>query len=385
MNNEKEYGLVLAGGGTKGAYQVGVWKALKELKINVKAIVGASIGSLNGALILQDDLSAMEELYRNIKITDIMQINEKIDTNKDIFNISNITKLAKDYIEHGGIENAPLKKLIEDHIDFDKVYNSDIDFGMLTYSVKEQKQLEAFKEDIPKEEMTNYLLASSCFPIFKAQKIGDTEYMDGGLYDNTPINMLIKKGYKNIIVADISGMGFNKKLIDKNIYLKVITPSQDPGGTFEFNKEKIEKNMRLGYLDTLKYFSKLQGHIYYFTLEEFDKLLEKFNLKVIYGLEYAANVYQIDNQKIYKADEFLKILKNKHLEAQERYEKIKKSINLKSIKQIQKMFGSDLAICLVWDIYFNKPLIKKKWFVKAFLKDYIDSVVALMELLNLVD
>lgn len=47
---EKEYGLVLAGGGTKGAYEVGVWKALKEMNINITAVVGASIGALNGAL-----------------------------------------------------------------------------------------------------------------------------------------------------------------------------------------------------------------------------------------------------------------------------------------------------------------------------------------------
>ena len=136
------------------------------------------------------------------------------------------------------------------------LYNSEIDFGMVTYSVKEQKQLEVFKEDIPKEEMINYLLASSCFPIFKPQKIGETEYFDGGLYDNTPINMLVKKGYKKIIVADIAGIGFNKKMIDKNIYLKIISPSEDLGGTFEFNKEKIENNMKMGYLDTLKYFCK---------------------------------------------------------------------------------------------------------------------------------
>ena len=54
--NKKEYGLVLSGGGTRGAFQVGVWKALTELGIKIKAIAGASIGSLNGALILQDVL-----------------------------------------------------------------------------------------------------------------------------------------------------------------------------------------------------------------------------------------------------------------------------------------------------------------------------------------
>lgn len=382
MNEEKEYGLVLAGGGTKGAYQVGVWKALKELGIKIRAIAGASIGSLNGALILQDNFEKMEELYRNIKISDIMKVSEDIDSNKNIFNIANIARLTADYAEQKGIENEPLRELIKKYIDFDKIYNSEIDFGMVTYSVKEQKQLEIFKQDIPKEEMIEYLLATACFPIFKAQKIGDTEYFDGGLYDNTPINMLVKKGYKNIIVADIAGLGFNRKIEDKNIYLKLISPSEDLGGTFEFNKEKIEYNMKLGYLDTLKYFCKVQGHIYYFDKDEFDKLLDEYSLETIHGLEYAAKIYEIDRMKIYNADEFINVLRKKHIDAQKRYDRIKKYLNLKKLKEIQKIFGSDLVLCLVWDIYFNKPLMKKKWFVKAFLQDYINSVIALMEMLN---
>lgn len=44
-------GLVLSGGGAKGAYQAGVLKALNELNIEVGMIAGASIGALNGALI----------------------------------------------------------------------------------------------------------------------------------------------------------------------------------------------------------------------------------------------------------------------------------------------------------------------------------------------
>ena len=130
----------------------------------------------------------------------------------------------------------------------------------------QKKIIEILKnmKDIPKEEMIEYLLATSCFPIFKAQKIGNTEYFDGGLYDNTPINMLAKKGYRNLIVADIAGIGFNRKIQQQNLYLKIISPSEDLGGTFEFNPDRIERNMKMGYLDTLKHFCKLQGHYYYF-------------------------------------------------------------------------------------------------------------------------
>ena len=73
---KKEYGLVLAGGGTKGAYEVGAWKALKELNINITAIVGTSIGAINGALFLQDNYEKIIELYDNIKFEDLVKVYE---------------------------------------------------------------------------------------------------------------------------------------------------------------------------------------------------------------------------------------------------------------------------------------------------------------------
>ena len=90
MVDNREYGLVLAGGGTKGAYQVGVWKALKELNINVKGIVGASIGSLNGALFLQDDFKMVEDMYENIKLGKAEVLKKIIDGEK-----SNKTKILQ--------------------------------------------------------------------------------------------------------------------------------------------------------------------------------------------------------------------------------------------------------------------------------------------------
>ena len=77
----------------------------------------------------------------------------------------------------------------------DKLYDSRINFGLVTYSVKNKTPLRKFKNEIPKEQMEDYLLASSCFPIFKPQIINGEEYFDGGLYDNSPYNMLIENGY----------------------------------------------------------------------------------------------------------------------------------------------------------------------------------------------
>ena len=122
MVDNREYGLVLAGGGTKGAYQVGVWKALKELNINVKVIVGASIGSLNGALFLQDDFKMVEDMYENIKLGNIMNV-DGMNENKNIFSLSNIFNLAADYTKQKGIDNTPLRNMIKKYIDMDKIYN----------------------------------------------------------------------------------------------------------------------------------------------------------------------------------------------------------------------------------------------------------------------
>ena len=59
----KEYGIVLEGGGARGSYQIGAWKALREAGIKIRGIAGASVGALNGALICMDDLEKAEEIW----------------------------------------------------------------------------------------------------------------------------------------------------------------------------------------------------------------------------------------------------------------------------------------------------------------------------------
>jgi len=377
--NKREYGLVLAGGGTKGAYQVGIWKALQELQINVTAITGTSIGALNGALFLQNDFNTVVKMYENIKIDNIMKV-EGVNSNKNIFDLSNILNLASSYKKQKGIDNTPLREMIKQYIDMDKLYNSDIDFGLVTYSVKNKTPLQKFKNEIPKEQMEDYLLATSCFPIFKPQVLNGEEYFDGGLYDNIPSNMLIEKGYKNIIIADITGLGFSKKSVNKDVYVKVISPSEDLGGTFEFNHEKIINNIKLGYLDTLKSFNKLQGHIYYFKPEEFAKLLEKFNLQTIYGLEYAAEMYNMYKYREYTFEEFLTELSKRHTVAEQTYEKMKTQNLIQIGKRINKLFDRGLGICIVKDLYMDRPASRISNYLFNFVKDYVVSAKAMIEL-----
>ena len=386
MKDEKEYGLVLAGGGTRGAYQVGAWKALKELNIKIKGIAGASIGALNGALFLQNDYAMVSKMYETIKINNVMKISG-VDGNKNIFDLSNIFNLASNYRKQNGIDNTPLRKMIEKYIDMDKLYNSSIDFGLVTYSVKSRQPLQKFKNEIAKEEMVNYLLASSCFPIFKPQIINNEEYYDGGLYDSAPTNMLIDKGYKNIILVDIAGVGLSRKLsTNKGIYLKIIRPSEDLGGTFEFNHTRIVNNIKLGYLDTMRAFNKLQGHIYYFKNEEFQKMLEVFNLETIYGLEYAAQIYNMYKYREYTFEEFIYELYKRHRDAERRYNEIKNNnYMLKIGKQLKILFEKGLGICIVKDLYMDRPASKLSNYLLNFVKDYRLAAKSLIELKNYIN
>ena len=310
--DKEKFGLVLAGGGTKGAYQIGVIEALKKLKLPITTVVGTSIGAINGAFMLQKDFSKLKSLYENITIEDIMKLTNQVDGNKNIFHPSNLFALLTNFAEQGGIENTPLRELLEKNLNIEQFYSSKLDFGLATYSLKEKQTCYLFKNEIPKEKLIDYILASACFPIFKKQKIADEEYLDGGISDNVPINMLIEKGYKNIIVADVSGIGFQQKVNDKSIYLKVLSPSEDLGGTFQFEQQKIRNNISLGYLDTMRAFNELKGNIYYFSNKEFEKLLKVFPLQTIFGLEIAAELYNINKYQEYTMKGFLLSLYEKH-------------------------------------------------------------------------
>ena len=67
IDTTKEYGLVLEGGGAKGAWQIGAWKALKEAGVKIRGVAGTSVGALNGALICMGDLERAENLWKNIE------------------------------------------------------------------------------------------------------------------------------------------------------------------------------------------------------------------------------------------------------------------------------------------------------------------------------
>lgn len=268
-------GLVLEGGGTKGAYQIGAYEALRDLGIKITGIAGTSIGALNGAFIAQGDFEAMKDIWVNYDYKSFMNIDE--DTYERYKNIEMKAKNLHDVVDlmnkarkKQGIDITPLRKLLEEKIDEDKIRKSNIDFGITTayWDGKIFPQL-LYVEDIPKGRLVDYLIASASLPIFDLDKLDDKLYLDGMFSDNIPINMLAQRGYDDIVVIRLVDDFLGKRIINKynNLNLKVIVPSQSLGGSLNKDKDHMESNIKLGYLDTMKAYKRYDGVKYFFNLD----------------------------------------------------------------------------------------------------------------------
>lgn len=251
--------IVLSGGGSKGAYQIGVWKALRKLHITYDIVTGTSVGALNATLMVQKDYIRAMILWYNLSSSMVYGKDIQIEENKDFM------KYAKDIIHDGGMKVDNLSKTIDKYVNVRKVYSSDVDFGIVTVKYPSLKALELKKADIPKEQFKDYLLASaSCFPAFQKKNIDGENYIDGGFYDNLPINLAISMGADEVIAVDLEAIGRKQKVKNKKVKITVISPRGDTGSFLVFDKVSARRSIALGYNDTMKTFGKLDGNIYTF-------------------------------------------------------------------------------------------------------------------------
>ncbi len=199
--------LVLGGGGARGSYEIGVWKAMRELDIKADIITGTSVGAINGAIIAQGEYEKALDLWLNIE-------------NKMVFGgiyeeseeKSKLDVVIEKFIENDLLNMNPLKELLEKNIDEDMVRNSKIQFGIMTVDKEAYKEKAVFLEDIEEGKLVDYIMASSAlYPLVKAHDIDGKKYIDGGFYDNLPINMAVSKGADKIIAVDLKAIGIIKE------------------------------------------------------------------------------------------------------------------------------------------------------------------------------
>lgn len=287
----KQYGIVLEGGGARGSYQIGAWKALREAGIRIRGIAGASVGALNGALMCMDDLEHAEYIWENIAYSKVMDIDDELmDQLKNgrlrDLKLKAVAENALRLLKEGGFDIAPLKNLITETVDEDKIRSSDRDLYITTFSVDEWKGIVVDVKKLPEGEIPDALLASAYFMAFRNEKLGGKRYMDGGGFNNVPVNVLIDEGYQDIIVIRIYGLGFDtEKVVEipEGVSISHIAPRQDLGGILEFDRKKAKRNMLLGYYDAMRMLYGLAGRVYYFDAPQseayfFDKMMSEVEL-----------------------------------------------------------------------------------------------------------
>ncbi len=262
INNDK-LGLVLEGGGARGAYQIGVLRALFDAGYRFDGVTGTSIGAVNGVMIAQGKFDESVELWKSLEFSSFFDIEDDYAHrlargNVDTDTLKYFIKFFKDSVKSNGVDTSKMLKMIRDNVDEDLLRDSGIDFGVMTVSRTDRKPRPMFLSDMPSGTIADYIMASATFPGFKKTVVGDHSYIDGGLYDNMPINMLLDRGYRDIVAIETKSDIPKRKPNDKTAQIHYFVPSVKPGRVMDFSNESKVTAIDLGYLDTIKI---LRGYI----------------------------------------------------------------------------------------------------------------------------
>lgn len=336
--------LVMSGGGGKGAYQFGVWKALRKLNIDFDIVTGTSIGALNGALIVQDDYLSLWYLWEKANFNTIFGYKMKNNIDSPLGKKETLNMYKEGILKDKGMDTIHIEKLANRFIDEKKIRDSKLDYGIVTFNLTDFKVKSLQKKQIPSGKLVDYAIASAtCFPAFKIKEIDGDKYIDGGYYDNMPINLAIDMGADEIIAVDLRAIGIMQRIKDKKVKVITITPHNDLGSFLIFDKRISRRNIKYGYNDTMKKFGYLDGKAYTFEKgdlkdnydyysgrlkkqifdmvknnNKLNKLLLDSNINLILNnyqkkfdniLEFLGSVYEIDDSKIYRISLYNKALK----------------------------------------------------------------------------
>ena len=326
---ELEYGLVFDGGGARGAYQIGAWKALAEAGVKIRAVAGTSVGALNGALVCMGNIPHAEQIWEEMKFSKIMDVDDEL--MEQFFNgEADMNRFVKEFwnkFTAGGVDITPLKELLHREVDEEKIRTCGTELCLVTYSVTDRKAMELSIEEIPEGQLEDFLLASAYLIGFKNEPLHGKTYIDGGIVDNVPANALLNRGYQNIIEVRIFGPGRTPKVtIPEEGCAYTIAPRVSLGSILEFSKKRSLRNIRLGYFDAKRMLYALEGMIYYIeqnheecyyeeimeTLSELVKAEYRVTLKLplkctdkelfMGMLEAAAKLLRITKYNIYTVD-----------------------------------------------------------------------------------
>lgn len=258
--------LVLNGGGSRGAYQIGAWRAFEELGVRFSAVYGTSIGALNAALFAQGDLALAEDIWEHITAGQIVTVEEG-----ERFSIERMVSRKRDVIpflvenaRHLRMDVKPLEKLVRENIDEAKIRAGGMGLGVMTFRVPQLQGVPMTLENMKPGSLEDWVLASAaCFPIFPERRIDGQLYIDGGYYDNLPVDLALAGGADEVVAVELHPEPTHPEYA-RMPWLTMVKPRRDLGGFLDFNPEQLRVSRTLGYCDAMKAHRCLDGFLYTF-------------------------------------------------------------------------------------------------------------------------
>lgn len=268
-NQKQASAIVLGGGAARGSYEIGVWKVLKEQGYKFNAFAGTSVGALNATLMAQGDYETASQLWDSISLSDVLILPPDL-TPKDITTLSlkSIKALYQQVVHRGGLDSSPLLKLLRTHIREDLLRKKAVDLGLVTFAVPQLKPVKRFLNEMEHGRLVEYLYASASFPLFKAAKIDKQYFTDGGMNDNVPAGMMQDRGYRNLVVVDVTGVGIVHRPQMEHYSITYIKNSRPLPNIMDFHQSSLRLSREMGENDARRVLGLYEGIEYYFDLHK---------------------------------------------------------------------------------------------------------------------
>mgnify|MGYP000740047157 CR=1 FL=1 len=248
-------GLVLAGGGAKGSYQVGVYQALMKLGWLPDVITGASVGSLNAALFVMGKVNEAADLWRSLDNHGVLELPEGKTPEE-------LRDFLLETLRGGGLNTEPLGQTIDQYMDENAIRASHIKYGLVITEMNTLRSVQCTLDDIPQGQLKDYMLASSaCFPALRAREIDGVKFLDGGYSDNMPTGLAKRMGADELVCVDLEGVGITRPNLT-GLPTVMVRSYWELGDILHFDPDTARRNIELGYYDTRRAMGYLRGCAY---------------------------------------------------------------------------------------------------------------------------
>jgi NTE family protein len=292
-------GLVLAGGGARGAYHVGALRYLAEAGFAPTIVAGTSIGALNGAVIaccpaLSDGVARLEAVWDELARADLLRGSPRgmarIARNMASAGLPRFTQWLNELLLQGALpgeetaffDPAPLDALLRASVHaptlraglelwvaaFPSLRVPGLSYGALGVLVDAWRAASGVRadwfrlQDCETDEMAyQVLLASAAIPfVFPRRQVDGRAYVDGGLADNVPLGALAARGCRDVVVIHLSnGAAWSRHRFPDQRVIEIrprasVYPTDLPlpgavSSLLDFRAERIHQLKEQGYGD----------------------------------------------------------------------------------------------------------------------------------------